>query len=187
MPYSVFLVEDEIVAREGIRDNVDWQVNGFVFCGEVSDGELALPQVEGADAVADPGDSADSEPTLELAYDFTLETLDGETVTLSDFQGDWVLVNFWATWCPLCVREMPYLQEIAETRDIHVLGINMGESEGQVRRFVEEHGITFPILMQADQLLTIAYNARSLPQTYVIAPDGTVALRVVGAVESGAF
>lgn len=46
MPYSVFLVEDEIVAREGIRDNVDWAANGFVFCGEAPDGELALPQLE---------------------------------------------------------------------------------------------------------------------------------------------
>ena len=46
MPYSVYLVEDEIVAREGIRDNVDWQANGFVFCGEAADGELALPQLE---------------------------------------------------------------------------------------------------------------------------------------------
>lgn len=130
---------------------------------------------------------ADAEPTRELAYDFTLETLDGEPVTLSELQGDWVLVNFWATWCPPCVREMPYLQEIAETRDVHVLGVNMGERDRQVRRFVEEHGIGFPILIGADQLLTIAYNARSLPQTYVVAPDGTVALRVVGAVEPETF
>lgn len=130
---------------------------------------------------------ADAEPTRELAYDFTLETLDGDPVTLSDLQGDWVLVNFWATWCPPCVREMPYLQEIADTRDLHVLGINMGESEKLVQRFVEKHAIDFPILMGADQLLTIAYNARSLPQTYVVAPDGTVALRVVGAIESETF
>ncbi len=46
MPYKVFLVEDEIVARESIRDNVDWAAMGFIFCGEASDGEVALPQIE---------------------------------------------------------------------------------------------------------------------------------------------
>ncbi len=134
-----------------------------------------------------PSSASIPEPTREPAYDFTLTTLDGESVTLSDLQGDWVLVNFWATWCPPCVREMPYLQEIAETRNTHVLGVNMGESEEQVGSFVSEHDITFPILMGADQVLSIAYNARSLPQTYVIAPDGTIALRVMGAVQPETF
>ena len=127
------------------------------------------------------------EPTRERAYDFTLTTLKGERVTLSEHEGDWVLVNFWATWCPPCVREMPYLQEIAETRDVHVLGINMGESEAQVRDFVDEHNVTFPILMGADRVLTIAYNARSLPQTYVITPDGSIALRIFGELQIKQF
>ncbi len=134
-----------------------------------------------------PSPAAIPAPTREPAYNFTLTTLDGESITLSERRGEWVLVNFWATWCPPCVREMPYLQELAETRDMHVLGVNMGESEGQVRSFVTEHGITFPILMGADQLLSIAYNARSLPQTYVVAPDGTIALRVMGAVQPETF
>jgi thiol-disulfide isomerase/thioredoxin len=133
---------------------------------------------------ADEAPGSAAAPTVELAYDFTLTTLEGESITLSDLRGGWALVNFWATWCPPCVQEMPYLQEVARSREIHVLGVNVGEKEPAVRAFVEKYGIEFPILMGMDQVLQMAYNARGLPQSYLIAPDGSIALRVVGGVTS---
>lgn len=135
-----------------------------------------------ASACTSSNTSADTSPTStpEPADDFTLESLTGDSVTLSDLQGQWVLVNFWATWCPPCVSEMPYLQKIADERDMVVLGVNFKESRETVEKFVTENNITFPILMNPDDRLLLFYQARSLPRTHVIAPDGTVVLRVIG-------
>jgi thiol-disulfide isomerase/thioredoxin len=126
-------------------------------------------------------------PTPMSARDFTLESLDGESVSLQELRGQWVLVNFWATWCPPCVSEMPYLQQVADERDMAVLGVNFKESEAAVERFVAENDITFPILMNPDELLLLFYQARSLPRTHVIDPEGNIALSIIGAVDEERF
>lgn len=74
-----------------------------------------------------------------VAPDFTLPTLDGGTVALSELRDKWVLINFWATWCPYCVIQMPYLQAAFEERESEVefIGINFGESEEKVRKHIE--------------------------------------------------
>lgn len=122
-------------------------------------------------------------PTFEPARDFTLQTLAGEAITLSDLRGQWVLLNFWATWCPPCVAEMPYLQRLADDSNIAVLGVNFHESPAAVNRFLTDHAITFPILMNPDQVTIIFYQARSLPRTILINPDGLIALRIIGPID----
>ena len=125
--------------------------------------------------------------TPEPIYNFTMETLDGKTVSLEDFEGQWVLVNFWATWCHPCVKEMPYLQSIADEGDMVVLGVNYNESSGAVKSFVEEHNITFPILMNPSDVVITMYQARSLPRTFVIAPNGTIVQRIIGEIDPEQF
>ncbi len=73
------------------------------------------------------------------APDFTLATLDGQSVTLSQLRGQWVLLNFWTTWCRYCVRQIPYLQAAFEERgdEIEFIGISWGESEAKVRQYIE--------------------------------------------------
>jgi peroxiredoxin len=132
----------------------------------------------GATAVSEP----DSTTEPELAPDFTLTTLDGKEVSLSDYGGEWVILNFWATWCPPCISEMPYLQTLAD-RGLNVLGVNMAEPEEEVKLFTVKRGIKFPILMDPDDNLVLDYQARSLPRTVIIAPDGTIALRIAGPIE----
>src|SRR5699024_5486469 len=87
----------------------------------------------------------------DLAPDFELKTVDGETVKLSDFRGEKVLLNFWATWCPPCRAEMPDMQKYHEDYDEGViLAVNLVETEqsmGQVEDFLTEYGITFQILL----------------------------------------
>lgn len=126
-------------------------------------------------------------PAPAPAYDFSLETLTGETITLSDLQGRWVLVNFWATWCKPCVEEMPYLQQIAGERNMTVLGVNFNEPPETVVAFVAEHAISFPILMNPDDITLLMYQARSLPRTVVIAPDGTIAHQMIGEINPAEF
>lgn len=135
---------------------------------------------EGIEVTVGTGSPVASES--EPAPDFTLATLDGEEISLSNYQGEWVILNFWATWCPPCITEMPYLQTLAD-RGLNVLGVNMAEEAGEVKLFTVKHGIKFPILMEPDDNLVLDYQARSLPRTVIIAPDGTIALRIAGPIE----
>jgi thiol-disulfide isomerase/thioredoxin len=134
-----------------------------------------------------PAVSRKAGDTPEPARDFTLQTLDGGSVTLSDLQGEWVLVNFWATWCAPCVAEMAYLEEVHQTRAINVLGINYNEAPKDVQKFVDEHGVTFPILLEPDDVLKMVYEARALPRTVVVAPDGRVVNRTLGQLRPESF
>jgi thiol-disulfide isomerase/thioredoxin len=126
-------------------------------------------------------------PTPELARDFTLTTLDGESVSLSDYRGQWVLLNFWATWCSPCVEEMPYLSRLAAERDLVVLGINFKEDAASVAQFVAEKGIDFPILLEPDDITLLYYGVRGLPRTFLIAPDGALAHTAIGALRPAEF
>jgi thiol-disulfide isomerase/thioredoxin len=125
--------------------------------------------------------------TPEMSRDFTLSTLDGETLTLSDLRGEWVVLNFWATWCAPCVEEMPYLNQVAAERDVRVLGVNFNEDAAVVAPFVADHAISFPILMQPDDITLLVYGVRGLPRTTVIAPDGTIAHTIIGQIDPITF
>lgn len=120
------------------------------------------------------------------APDFRLTTLDGQTVALSDLRDRWVLINFWATWCIPCREEMPYLQTLATTHADHltILGINMRERAAEIRPFVDELGLTFPILLQPDNEMLLAYSVRGLPLTFLVDPKGELVFRQVGPLPS---
>lgn len=119
------------------------------------------------------------------AYDFQLEDMDGNTVNLSDFRGQKVFLNFWASWCPPCRVEMPHLQEFHEENDdVVVLGVNVMSSESNPENagnFVDELGLTFPNVYGVDEVVDL-FLVESLPTSYFIGSDGTVYERVVGPV-----
>ena len=121
-----------------------------------------------------------------LAPDFELKTTDGETVQLSDFRGEKVLLNFWATWCPPCRAEMPDMQKYYEKHDDGViLAVNLVETEqgmGQVEDFLAEYGITFQILLDESTEVSSIYDAYALPTSYLINKDGTIYTKAVGAI-----
>lgn len=149
---------------------------------------LAMALLAGCSAQpAASGDPPQATATPEMAADFSMNSLTGQTITLSELRGQWVLVNFWATWCLPCVSEMPYLQAVSEARDITVLGVNFQESASDVAEFAAQYNITFPLLLDPSDITVLEYTARSLPCTFVIAPDGTIALRIIGEIEQGRF
>lgn len=116
--------------------------------------------------------------------DFTLTNLDGDETSLSDLRGEYVLVNFWATWCIPCRKEMPYLQELADKHegDLTILGVNMNEDAERVGSFIEEEGFTFPILLDPPDDLKREHRVQSLPVTFVVDRDGEVVYRKIGEV-----
>jgi peroxiredoxin len=118
------------------------------------------------------------------APDFTLRTLDGGEIRLSELRGQVVLLNFWATWCGPCRDEMPLFEQALKERGpdgLVIVAINVQESDAQVRPFVERLGLTYPIGMDKNGSLARRYRVRSYPTTYFVGRDGTVEGRRVGA------
>lgn len=117
----------------------------------------------------------------------TLTSLTGQTYTLGDLQGQTVIVNFWATWCPPCVREMPVLDAFAEAHpDVVVLTVT-NPSDGQtledVQNFVVEYGLEhIEIGLDLEGLLLLNFNAINLPMTFVLDAEGVVVFRQIGEV-----
>ncbi len=121
------------------------------------------------------------------APDFQLQMPDGETIFLSDLKGKVVLLNFWAVKCPYCVREMPYLQQaydLLSSQGVVVLGINTGESEKTVAKFVSSKNLSFPIILDSDYYATILYRVLDLPTTYLIDKAGNISTVKIGAFTS---
>ncbi|KAB8128990.1 TlpA family protein disulfide reductase [Gracilibacillus oryzae] len=132
-------------------------------------------------------DSPASEVGLEvgnIAPDFELQTLSGETAKLSDFRGKKVMINFWATWCPPCRAEMPDMEKFYQEKDIVILAVNLTESENnlqQVEDFVKEYNLTFPILLDDKLEVATGYMIRPIPTSFMIDSNGIIAFRAYGA------
>ena len=120
-----------------------------------------------------------------LAPDFTLQTIDGETITLSDLRGQAVLVNLWATWCPPCRAEMPAIQKLYDEykdQGLVVLAVNMTyqDDPAAVLPFVQDHELSFPILLEETGNVASKYELRSLPSSFFIDRDGFIQEVVIG-------
>ena len=113
---------------------------------------------------------------------FTLTDLDGHQVSLSQFQGQPVVVNFWATWCPPCRVEMPDLIEAYEREQgqIVFLAISIDEPAVVVGRFAEENQMPFIILLDEDGKASSDYRVNGIPATFFINRDGEIVVRYVG-------
>ena len=119
----------------------------------------------------------------EIAPTFTLPDLDGEMHGLADLRGRVVVLNYWATWCPPCVDEMPSLQKLHEAladKGLSVVAVSVDERFEDIERFVERFGLTFTILHDEGMKVSRSYQTFKYPETYVIDQDGRVRSKVVG-------
>lgn len=132
-------------------------------------------------------DPAQSPEVGETAPDFEFEDSEGHTASLSDFRGEVVLLNFWATWCGPCTFEMPFIQQVYDEwqrSGLRVLAINLGDSADTVNSFLEEHGLSFPVLLNPNSELVGRYNIEFIPTTFFLDEDGIIQHIEVGAFSS---
>ena len=110
----------------------------------------------------------------QYAPDFQTEYLNGGKFKLSELRGQPVILNFWATWCPPCVREMPLLQKLYDEGNIPVIGINLQEDKKTIEAFIKKLNVTFPIVLNKDGSAEAMYNILLKPTTYFIDKNGIV-------------
>lgn len=111
------------------------------------------------------------------APNFTLESPGGGSITLSDLEGQVVVLDFWATWCSPCVESLDHLQQLHEQhadQGVVVLAINVGETRDEVAGFVAHYGYTFTVLLDTDDRVTDTYGVQGIPHTLVVDRNGEI-------------
>jgi thiol-disulfide isomerase/thioredoxin len=114
---------------------------------------------------------------------FTLRDLAGKKVALEEYRGKLVFLNFFATWCAPCRQEMPAMERLYRSyrdKGLLLLALNVRETAREVRPFVQELALSFPVLLDADGLVAYKYTVRGLPATYLIGRDGQMLWRALG-------
>jgi peroxiredoxin len=114
-------------------------------------------------------------------------TLDGDGVTLQALRGQSVVINFWATWCVPCRREMPELQSLHEHTGVRVLAVNLAESPAAIQQWVDEFDLTLTVVLDRNGQIAEQYRLRGQPSTYVVAPDGIITHIYYGATTEDAL
>ncbi len=120
------------------------------------------------------------------APDFSLQNIEGESISLSDYKGKVILLNFWASWCGPCIAEMPSIENLHKTvkdENIQVVTINLGESKDVVSNFMSKNGYSFNSLLDSDNSVAGIYGIRSIPTTYIINKEGNIVASKLGSHE----
>ncbi|HHQ9450355.1 cytochrome c biogenesis protein/redoxin [Clostridioides difficile] len=145
------------------------------------------------DSNNDNNDKGSNDEDRIKSIDFTLTDQYGKTHKLSDYEGKVVFLNFWATWCPPCKEEMPYIEQLYKdynknNDDVVILGVaspNLGRegSREHVVNFLKEQGYTFPVVLDEDGALAYQYGINAFPTTFIIDKEGYVTQYIPGAMD----
>jgi len=166
-----------------------WACWGLIGCQPAPSPEDTSPAAGTGITGAGANQAADDENARldRLAYpSLRVTTLEGDDYDLHDHRGHWVLVNFWATWCAPCLKEMPELSALHAMREhIKVIGLLVFDdlAPNDLRGFLDEHPVSYPIaVVDDDELLADFAPLRGLPTTYLITPEGQVARQLLAPV-----
>ena len=140
--------------------------------------EVASPAPAATNTTKSPGDAA-SLPVAPrvgaLAPDFSLLTLEGRHVSLTDYRGGPLVVNFWATWCPPCRQEIPLLQQVFQQRkEVPLVTVDTRETPGKVREFLEAAGYSLLVALDENGTVSDTYQIRYIPTTLFIDGEGVI-------------
>jgi len=124
------------------------------------------------------------EETIKHATEFKLEDLEGNEVSLSDFTGRKIFLNFWTTWCPPCDSEMPHINEVyKENHDIEIITINLKEDVSTIKKYMDNNKFEFPVLLDIDSKVSNHYKAYSIPKSVLIDEEGNIIDTHIGAMD----
>ncbi len=117
------------------------------------------------------------------AIDFKLTDLSGKDVSLSDFKGKKIFLNFWASWCPPCKAEMPDIEKLygqTKDSDLIILAVNIGEDSKTVKSFIDNNKYNFTILLDSNQSIAAEYNITAIPTSFFIDKEGNIISTIKG-------
>ncbi len=126
----------------------------------------------------------------EIAPDFTLSDLDGNELSLSDFRGKAVFINFWATWCPPCRAEMPEIEAVYQEykdKDVEVIGVDLLETKDEVSQFVQQYGYSWTFVIDTTGEVATTYNLAAIPTSFFIDREGIIRVVNIGAMTKRAM
>ena len=133
-------------------------------------------------SMSNAGGLMDKVPSSD-ASNFTLMSAHGSDISLSDYKGKFVLLNFWATWCPPCVKEMPALNELHNklnsSNGLEVVGVHVGPALATVKQFLKDRPVDFVILIDKSMSLS-NWQVAGLPTTFLISPSGKIIYKATG-------
>lgn len=121
--------------------------------------------------------------TAQEGADFTVTTLDGETLSLSGLEGKVVMIDFWSSWCAPCQAEAPVLAESYQTwkdRGVEFVGIAIWDRESDVQQFVDANDIEYPNAIDANGSIAVEFGVSGIPEKFFVMPDGEIVRKVVG-------
>ncbi|WP_186577363.1 TlpA family protein disulfide reductase [Aquibacillus kalidii] len=156
----------------------------LVFADDINSEKLTFDNPIEGTAIVSPNNNSALE-SGSTAPNFTLETLEGERVSLSDYKGKKVFLNFWTTWCPPCKKEMPDMQTFHEQYgdEVEILAINSTGNEykpSDVPAFIEKGNYTFNVLLDKDGAVSNEYMIYTIPVTYFIDSEGVIRDKLTG-------
>jgi len=166
-----------------LKDSIMQKIKKSFFPGRLVIALLLLVQLVQGPALARE-EMNPIEPAV-TATEFTLMSTDGRDIKLSDYEGQFVLVNFWATWCPPCVEEMPSLDNLHKHfagANFKVLGVHAGPALVTVKTFLEKHPVSFDIVIDKKMELS-SWGVTGLPTTFLVSPEGEIIYKAVGECE----
>jgi len=116
------------------------------------------------------------------SYNVSLRTLNGETISMASLQGKVVFINFWATWCPPCIAEMPNIHQLytqVKSDQIAFVMISLDDDPAKAQKFIRKKGFTFPVYF-LNGVLPPVYASQVIPTTFVLSPTGQIVVRKEG-------
>jgi cytochrome c biogenesis protein CcmG, thiol:disulfide interchange protein DsbE len=136
-----------------------------------------------------PSETADSPLLDQPAPDVRTDTIDGEPFDLATRRGSWVVINFFGTWCPPCIREHPEFVRFAEAQQANGSGVELysvinNDSVANVRDFFAANGGDWPVLRDDDGAIAVAFGVAKVPETWIIDPLGVVRARIISNVDA---